>query len=71
MTEELETALEKVSHIPDTVNSSLIQDFYLFRADNRKSDRYKNNNLKALVLFSHEVGPDVTFYDVQKKEKDT
>jgi hypothetical protein len=69
MTEELETALEKVSHIPDTFNSSLIQEFYLFGVDNRKSDRYKNNNLKALVLFSHEAGPDVTFYDVQKKEK--
>jgi hypothetical protein len=27
------------------------------------------DNLKAPVLFSHEVGPDVTFYDLQKKEK--
>jgi hypothetical protein len=69
MTEELETVLDKVSHIPNTVNSSLIQEFYLFRADNRELDRYKNNNLKALILFSHEVGPDVTFYDLQKKEK--
>ena len=69
MTEELESVLEKVSHIPNTVNSSLIQEFYLFRADNRKSDSYKKNNLKALILFSHEVGLDVTFYDLQKKEK--
>jgi hypothetical protein len=69
MTEELETVLEKVSHIPNTVNSSLIQEFYLFSADNRESDRYKNNNLKALVLFSQELVRDVTLYDVQKKEK--
>jgi hypothetical protein len=39
-------------------------------ADNRKSDSYKkNNNLKALILFSHELVPNATFYDVQKKEK--
>jgi hypothetical protein len=37
--------------------------------DIRKPDRYKKNNLKALVLFSHELGPDATFYDIQKKEK--
>jgi hypothetical protein len=69
MTEKLEIVLGKVSHIPNTVNSSLIQEFYLFRADNRESDSYKKNNLKALILFSHEVGPDVTLYDIQKKEK--
>ena len=69
MTEKLEIVLEKVSTVPNPVNSSLIQEFYLFRADNRESDSYKKNNLKALVLFSHEVGPDVTFYDIQKKEK--
>jgi hypothetical protein len=57
MTEKLETVLEKVSTIPNPVNSSLIQEFYQFMADNRKSDSYKKNNLKALVLFSHELGP--------------
>jgi hypothetical protein len=69
MTEKLETVLGKVSTVPNPANSSLIQEFYQFMIDNRKSDRYKNNNLKALILFSHEVGPDVTFYDLQKKEK--
>jgi hypothetical protein len=38
-------------------------------ADNRESDSYKKNNLKALILFSHELVPNATFYDVQKKEK--
>jgi hypothetical protein len=37
--------------------------------DNRKSDNYKKNNLKAIVLFSHELAPDVIFYDNQKREK--
>jgi len=37
--------------------------------NNRKSDSYKKNNLKALILFSHELAPNVTFYYIQKKEK--
>jgi integrase/recombinase XerD len=69
MTEKLETVLEKISTIPNPVNSSLIEEFYQFITDNRKSDSYKKNNLKALILFSHELAPNVTFYDIQKKEK--
>jgi integrase/recombinase XerD len=69
MTEKLETVLEKISTISNPVNSSLIQEFHQFMADNRKSDSYKKNNLKALILFSHELGRNVTFYDIQKKEK--
>ena len=38
MTEKLETVLEKISTIPNPVNSSLIQEFYQFMTDNRKSD---------------------------------
>ena len=51
------------------VISSLVQEFYQFMMDNLKSDSYKKNNLKALILFRHELSPDVTFYDIQKKEK--
>lgn len=41
-------------------------------ADDRKSDSYKKNNLKALIiLFSHELPPNVTFYDIQEKRKDS
>lgn len=69
MTEKLETVLDKVTSMANPVNSSLIQEFYQYISDNRKSDSYKKKNLKALILFSHELGPDVTFYDVQKKEK--
>ena len=37
--------------------------------DSRKSDSYKKNNLKELILFSHEPAPNVIFYDIQKEEK--
>jgi hypothetical protein len=69
MTEKLETVLEKISSISNPVNSSLVQEFDRFMVDNSNSNRYKKNNLKALILFSHELGPNITFYDIQKKEK--
>ena len=55
MTEKLETVLDKVSSIANPVNSLLLQEFYQYMVDNRKSDSYKKNNLKALVLFSQEL----------------
>jgi serine acetyltransferase len=69
MTEKLETVLHKVSAIRNPVNSLLIQEFYQYIVGNRKSDSYKKNNLKALVLFSQELAPNITFYDIQNKEK--
>ena len=69
MTEKLETVLDKVSSIANPVNSLLLQEFYQYMVDNRKSDSYKKNNLKALVLFSHELAPNITFYNIQKKEQ--
>jgi hypothetical protein len=69
MIEKLETILDKVSSIPNLVNSSLIQEFYQYMVDNRKSDRYKKKYLKALVLFSQELAPNISFYDIQRKER--
>jgi hypothetical protein len=45
MTEKLETVLEKVSSIANPVNSSLIQEFYQYMADNHKSDSYKKHKI--------------------------
>ena len=52
MTERLEIMLEKVSAVPSPINEDLIEEFYQFMVDNRKSDGYKKNSLKALMLFS-------------------
>jgi hypothetical protein len=65
MTERLETVLEKISTVPNLIDSSVVQEFYKFMTDNRKSDSYKKNNLKALILFSYELDPNVTLYDIQ------
>ena len=65
MTERLETVLEKISTVPNLIDSSVVQEFYQFMVDNRKSDSYKKNNLKALMQFSHKLAPNVTLYDIQ------
>jgi hypothetical protein len=69
MTERLETVLEKFSTVPNLIDSSVVQEFYQFMVDNRKSDSYKKNNLKALMQFSHELAPNVTFtiFRIEKK----
>jgi serine acetyltransferase len=69
MTEKLEAVLDKVSAIRSPVNSLLIQEFYQYMVGNRKSDSYKKNNLKAIALFSQELARNITFYDIQNKEK--
>jgi hypothetical protein len=37
MTEKLETVLEKISTLPNPVNSSLIEEFYQFMVDFRQA----------------------------------
>ncbi len=69
MTEKLQTVLEKVSAIPNPVDPSLIQEFHQYIVDNRKSDSYRKNNLKALILFTYELALNITFYDIEKKEQ--
>ncbi len=59
MTERLEIMLEKVSAVPSPINEELIEEFYQFMVANRKSGGYKKNNLKALMLFSHELPSNV------------
>jgi hypothetical protein len=65
MTERVETVLEKISTVPNLIDSSVVQEFYQFMVDNRKSDSYKKNKFKALMQFSHELAPNVTLYDIQ------
>jgi len=59
MTERLETILEKVSAVPSPINEKLIEEFYQFMVDNRKSGGYKKNNPKAPMLFIHELPSNV------------
>ncbi len=70
MTEKLETVLGKISTLQNPVDSSLIHEFYQFMTDNRKSNIYKKNNLKALVLFSHDLLLTLLF-TISRRKNDT
>jgi hypothetical protein len=52
MTEKLETVLEKISTISNPVNSSLIQEFYQFMADNRKQIPIRRRIISRLLYCS-------------------
>jgi hypothetical protein len=69
MTEKIETVLDKVSAIPNPANPSLIQEFYQFMVDRRKSDSYKKNNLKALILFSARNLPEISPFTIFRRKK--
>jgi hypothetical protein len=59
MTEKLETVLQKISTISNTVDSSLIQEFYQMIVDNCKSEPYKTLDLDYwlhLTDIMHEKG---------------
>jgi hypothetical protein len=36
---------------------------------NGKSEKYQNNNLKAIIAYAKFLGPDLAFYDIQKKDQ--
>lgn len=38
--------------------------------DGHKTESYRKNGLKVLILFSHELAPNITFLQYAKKMKD-
>ena len=55
--------------VPNHVNSSLINDFYMYMKSSEVSERHQNNNLKAIIAFARFIGPNVSFYDIGRKEQ--
>jgi integrase/recombinase XerD len=55
--------------VPNHVNSSLINNFYTYMKSSEGSDRHQNNNLKAIIVFARFIGPNVSLYDIGKKEQ--
>jgi hypothetical protein len=53
MTDRLETVLEKVSTVPNPVNSSLMQDFYQFMVYTRKSVAIRRITMSRHSFTSH------------------
>jgi integrase/recombinase XerD len=58
-----------ITSIPNLSNSKLVSEFSQYMKANDKSEKYQNNNLKAVISFAKFLGPDITFYDIQKKDQ--
>jgi integrase/recombinase XerD len=67
----LSTTLTKIQSAANTVNGSLLLELYDYMKHNSSSDSHINNTLKTNSLFAQFLGPDVSFYDVNKKNQIT
>ena len=69
MPQKLTTTINKISMVPNNVNSSVIQEFHRYMQSSGCSERNQNNNLKAIIAFANSIGPETSFYDVHSSEQ--
>jgi hypothetical protein len=69
MPTKLSTTIKQITTVvSNLVNSSLIYDFYQYMKANDSSEHHQNNNLKAIIALAKHTGPDITFYDIKRRE---
>lgn len=68
MPEKLITTVKKIAAIPNSINSTLLSEFFQYMKSNGASESHQNNNLKALISFAHFLGPNFSFYDIKQKD---
>lgn len=68
MPEKLTTTVKKIMSIPNSLNFTLLSEFFQYMKSNGASESHQNNNLKELISFAHFLGPNVSFYDIKQKE---
>jgi hypothetical protein len=69
MVAKLSTTINKIEKLPNSSNSKIINDFLLYMKGNGSSERHQNNNLNVMIEIALFLGPNITFYDVNKKEQ--
>src|ERR687890_1478133 len=67
----LSTTVSKIASLANSTNAALISEFYQYMRNNGASDSHTNNSLKTNMAFAKFLGPDITFYDVKRKEQIT
>ena len=65
---KLTTTINKIPNVPNFTNSQLIRD-YQYMVENDSSERNQNNYLKVVIPFAIFLGPDITFYEIKRKEQ--
>jgi integrase/recombinase XerD len=64
----LSTLLDKLDHLDNKPNASLIKEFYLYMNKNNLSDNHKLNNLRVIIPFSNFLGSK-SFFDIKTKNE--
>jgi integrase/recombinase XerD len=65
----LTTTLNKIILVPNSINSTIIKDFYEYMKANGTSENYQNQNLKAMIVFANFLGPDTNFFDIKSRQQ--
>jgi hypothetical protein len=65
------TTVSIIAWLPNSTNVALMTEFYQYMKNNGASESHTNNSLKTNMAFAQFLGPDVTFYDVKRKEQIT
>ena len=55
--------------IVNSENKQLLVQFFDFMKRAGTSEKYQNNNLKALITYSKFLGPSISFYEVENKNQ--
>lgn len=69
MTMKLSTTLIHLNTIPNSVNLSLLQEFYEYLKEIGTSENYQTQNLKQLINYARYLGPEKMFYDIRTKDE--
>jgi hypothetical protein len=67
----LSTTISKIVSLRNSTNAALMTEFYQYMKNNGASESHTNNSLKTNMAFASFLGPDITFYDVKRKEEIT
>jgi integrase/recombinase XerD len=65
----LSTTVSKIASSANSTNAALISEFYQYMKNNGASESHTNNSLKTNMAFAKFLGPEVTFYDIKRKEE--
>ncbi|MDQ3983552.1 MAG: hypothetical protein M3222_00165 [Thermoproteota archaeon] len=69
MAMKLSTTLSHITTVPNSINSKVISEFYHYMKSIGTSENYQNQNLKAIIVYAKFLGPEIIFYDIQKREQ--
>ena len=71
MPAKLTTTINKIKSVPNPTNAAIIDQFYHYMKGSDISENHQNNCLKVVTALANFLGPDINFYDINKKEQIT